>query len=267
MNDTLTKCWFNVGPPSTTLAQHWTNIGSVYYVLCWYHVHLKLSGVKCLDSNIRESDYLKFANLCMRKPMKWQSILDAARATAHYNYLIHWWGYIWVFSNRISRCLVDGDLIRNISELNGLSGAPLWGVKWISFMGWMSKWNARTGTPANFRKEMSSWLSSSWAGIAGTIISASCIRPICGNVGKVIRFGVVWIHFMWITFLSITVIITLRALRRTILIFLLAEQITVIVNECLNMKMCKYLVSTWINITPLTTEARFYVLNAIAFST
>ena len=30
----LTHCWWNVGPPSLTLAQHCTNIGSVYPV-CW----------------------------------------------------------------------------------------------------------------------------------------------------------------------------------------------------------------------------------------
>ena len=26
-HETFTQCWFNVWPPSTTLAQHWTNIG------------------------------------------------------------------------------------------------------------------------------------------------------------------------------------------------------------------------------------------------
>ena len=26
-HETLSHCWFNVGPPSTTLAQHWTNNG------------------------------------------------------------------------------------------------------------------------------------------------------------------------------------------------------------------------------------------------
>ena len=31
-HDTLTQCWINVGPSSVTLAQHWTNIGSVYRV-------------------------------------------------------------------------------------------------------------------------------------------------------------------------------------------------------------------------------------------
>ena len=32
--DTSTQWWPNVGPSSTTLAQHWTNIGSMYRV-CW----------------------------------------------------------------------------------------------------------------------------------------------------------------------------------------------------------------------------------------
>ena len=31
---TFNQCWFNVGPPSTTTAQHWTNIGSMSRV-CW----------------------------------------------------------------------------------------------------------------------------------------------------------------------------------------------------------------------------------------
>ena len=29
-HETVTQCWFNVGPPSTTSGQHWTNIGSMY---------------------------------------------------------------------------------------------------------------------------------------------------------------------------------------------------------------------------------------------
>ena len=33
-HETLSHCWFNVGPPSTTLAQHWTNNGSKSRV-CW----------------------------------------------------------------------------------------------------------------------------------------------------------------------------------------------------------------------------------------
>ena len=33
-HETLTQCWFNVGPPSARLSQHWTNIGSMYRV-CW----------------------------------------------------------------------------------------------------------------------------------------------------------------------------------------------------------------------------------------
>ena len=32
--DTLTQCWFNAGPPSETLAKHWTNIRAVYHVCC-----------------------------------------------------------------------------------------------------------------------------------------------------------------------------------------------------------------------------------------
>ena len=33
-HETLNQCWFNVGPPSTTSAQHWTNIGLMSHV-CW----------------------------------------------------------------------------------------------------------------------------------------------------------------------------------------------------------------------------------------
>ena len=32
--ETLTQCWFNVGPPSMTTAQHWISIGSMPRV-CW----------------------------------------------------------------------------------------------------------------------------------------------------------------------------------------------------------------------------------------
>ena len=30
IHKTLAQCWFNVGRPSTTLAQHQTNIGSIF---------------------------------------------------------------------------------------------------------------------------------------------------------------------------------------------------------------------------------------------
>ena len=33
-HERLSHCWFNVGPPSTTLAQHWTSNGSISLV-CW----------------------------------------------------------------------------------------------------------------------------------------------------------------------------------------------------------------------------------------
>ena len=31
-HETSSQCWFNVGPPSTTLTQHWTSIGLTYRV-------------------------------------------------------------------------------------------------------------------------------------------------------------------------------------------------------------------------------------------
>ena len=34
-HETLTQCWYNVDPPSATLAQHCTNIGFMSRV-CWY---------------------------------------------------------------------------------------------------------------------------------------------------------------------------------------------------------------------------------------
>ena len=33
-HETVTRCWFNAGPPSTQLGQQWTNIGSMYLVCC-----------------------------------------------------------------------------------------------------------------------------------------------------------------------------------------------------------------------------------------
>ena len=33
-HETSTQCWSNVGPPSTTLAQHWFNIGWMSRVRC-----------------------------------------------------------------------------------------------------------------------------------------------------------------------------------------------------------------------------------------
>ena len=33
-DEKLTQCWFNVGPPSTTVGRHWASIGSLSYV-CW----------------------------------------------------------------------------------------------------------------------------------------------------------------------------------------------------------------------------------------
>ena len=33
-HETSTQCWTNIGPPSTTLAQHWSNIGSMSRA-CW----------------------------------------------------------------------------------------------------------------------------------------------------------------------------------------------------------------------------------------
>ena len=32
--ETFTQCWFNIGPPSSTLAQHWTSTGWTFRV-CW----------------------------------------------------------------------------------------------------------------------------------------------------------------------------------------------------------------------------------------
>ena len=43
--ETSTQCWTNVDPPSTTLAQHWTNIGSMSLV-CW--VYACLCALMCM---------------------------------------------------------------------------------------------------------------------------------------------------------------------------------------------------------------------------
>ena len=52
--ETLSQCWFNVGPPSATVAQHWYNIASMYRVthICslrravtWCHVFMAVSCI------------------------------------------------------------------------------------------------------------------------------------------------------------------------------------------------------------------------------
>ena len=40
-HEPLNQCWSSVGPPSTTSAQHWTNIGSMYRV-CWVWIQISL---------------------------------------------------------------------------------------------------------------------------------------------------------------------------------------------------------------------------------
>ena len=55
---TLIKCWFNVGPPSTTVAQHLTNIGSMSHV-CWdvrsrQEILANILGWKTTRQNIRQ---------------------------------------------------------------------------------------------------------------------------------------------------------------------------------------------------------------------
>ena len=54
----MTQCWVNVGPPSTTLAQHWPSIGSssraywVHNLLCSYLNDLfQICVEKCPDKN------------------------------------------------------------------------------------------------------------------------------------------------------------------------------------------------------------------------
>ena len=46
---TMTLCWFNVGPSSATLDQHWTNTGSLSRI-CWDAVN---GACKCNESGFR----------------------------------------------------------------------------------------------------------------------------------------------------------------------------------------------------------------------
>ena len=71
-HDAVSQCWFNVGPSSATLAQHWANTGSMYRffagmytfgcdtsrpygffvaVTYWYSLHLKIGDLWCAISD------------------------------------------------------------------------------------------------------------------------------------------------------------------------------------------------------------------------
>ena len=54
-HDTSIQCWTNVGPPSTTLAQHCSNIGSMCRV-CW---------ISCTGETKRPRFYLAFVRCCI----------------------------------------------------------------------------------------------------------------------------------------------------------------------------------------------------------
>ena len=56
-HETLNHCWFNVGPPSTTLAPHWINNGSMCLLgtQCWANVGPASWTVGQRWSNIRSS--------------------------------------------------------------------------------------------------------------------------------------------------------------------------------------------------------------------
>ena len=49
-HETLSQCWFNVGPSSTTLAQHWTSIGSmsrVFWVCMCHYATVRIMVTNC----------------------------------------------------------------------------------------------------------------------------------------------------------------------------------------------------------------------------
>ena len=63
-HETLTQCWFNVGPSSTTLAQHWTSIESISCVfwvetLYWHSRH----RVK--------NELINLCCTCLLRPTSW----------------------------------------------------------------------------------------------------------------------------------------------------------------------------------------------------
>ena len=63
-HEMLTQCWFNAGPASATLTQHWTTIGWTFRVH-WHHIRLAsmwiyhtLSRRRCLGLPVDQTIYL-----------------------------------------------------------------------------------------------------------------------------------------------------------------------------------------------------------------
>ena len=62
-HDTSTQYWTNVGPPSTTLAQHWSNIGWMYRV-CWV-ITQQLAQCQCMVLHVA----------IIRRRLRWPQII------------------------------------------------------------------------------------------------------------------------------------------------------------------------------------------------
>ena len=71
-HETFPRCWFNVGPPSTTSGQHWTNIGWTSRV-CWDDLasaHIMFYPSKYDSSRFNIYIYLSNKKLWKRKYIK-----------------------------------------------------------------------------------------------------------------------------------------------------------------------------------------------------
>ena len=87
-HETFTRCWLNVGPASTTLAQHWTNNGSKSRV-CW-----DIYGAKELPANSRRwSNVVLISELCMLD--SWQAFYSPPPTSfSSRTLVISWWRHL-----------------------------------------------------------------------------------------------------------------------------------------------------------------------------
>ena len=108
---TSTKCWVNFGPPSVKLAQHWTNIGSMY--LAWWE------GVSHVDVDPwREPE--------KEVSVKWAS-RKLGRVSSTQSIWLGYWTIKAVYKLNL-RARHKTDLSVSKSALSGANGGP-WGPR------------------------------------------------------------------------------------------------------------------------------------------
>ena len=71
-HETLSQCWANAGPPSSTLAQNWPNIGTTSHV-CWY-----ITSLEALDCSVSITLWQESIHILYRFVWRWHHRMHTA---------------------------------------------------------------------------------------------------------------------------------------------------------------------------------------------